>query len=70
MSAMRADDRTGVLSVKKEYPDPLTLPAQYCSVSNTRGHYCSVSNTRSENATNLQRKCNQFATTTFMNKVY
>ena len=60
MSAMRADDRTGVLSVKKEYPDPLTLPAQYCSVSNTR----------SENATNLQRKCNQLSTTIFMNKLY
>src|SRR5215469_929728 len=28
MSAMRSDNRTGVLSVKKEYPDPLTLPAQ------------------------------------------
>ena len=28
MSAMRGDNRTGVLSVKKEYPDPRTLPAQ------------------------------------------
>jgi hypothetical protein len=28
MSAMRSDNRTGVLSVKKEYPDPRTLPAQ------------------------------------------
>ena len=28
MSAMRSDNRTGVVSVKKEYPDPRTLPAQ------------------------------------------
>jgi hypothetical protein len=33
-------------------------------------HYCGVPNTRSVNATNLQRKCNQLSTTTFMNKVY
>ncbi len=28
MSTTRGDNRTGVLSVKKEYPDPRTLPAQ------------------------------------------
>ena len=28
MSETRSDNRTGVLSVKKEYPDPRTLPAQ------------------------------------------
>ena len=28
MSTTRGDKRTGVLSVKKEYPDPRTLPAQ------------------------------------------
>jgi hypothetical protein len=28
MSAMRSDNRTGVVSVKREYPDPRTLPAQ------------------------------------------
>ena len=28
MSATRSDNRTGMLSVKKEYPDPRTLPAQ------------------------------------------
>ncbi len=28
MSAMRSDNRTGVLSLKREYPDPRTLPAQ------------------------------------------
>src|SRR5215469_9963062 len=28
VSAMRGDNRTGVLSIKKEYPDPRALPAQ------------------------------------------
>jgi hypothetical protein len=28
MSSTRGDNRTGVLSVKKKYPDPRTLPAQ------------------------------------------
>jgi len=28
VSAMRGDNKTGVLLVKKEYPDPRTLPAQ------------------------------------------
>lgn len=28
MSTKRGDNRTGVLSVKKEYPDPRALPAQ------------------------------------------
>jgi hypothetical protein len=32
-------------------------------------HYCGVYNTRSENATNLQRKCNQLSTITLKNMV-